>query len=94
MKFTPTSETARQEVLEYAKTQLSIEDAKQILESNGYFVANLWHVYDVTSTYKCTDEQAYGVLNDALTNEYLMEQIWDTIYLVAEDLNLEKNEDN
>jgi len=51
MKFNPTSETARQEVLEYAKTQLSIEDAKQILESNGYFVANLWHVYDVTSTY-------------------------------------------
>jgi hypothetical protein len=90
MKFNPTSETARQEVLEYAKTQLSIEDAKQILESNGYFVANLWHVYDVTSTYKCTDEQAYGVLNDALTNEYVMEQISDTIYLIAEDLNLER----
>jgi len=90
MTFNPTSETARQEVLEYAKTQLSIEDAKKILESNGYFVGNLWHVYDVTSTYKCTDEQAYGVLNDALTNEYLMEQIWDTIYLVAEDLNLER----
>jgi hypothetical protein len=90
MKFNPTSETARQEVLEYAKTQLSIDDAKQILESNGYFVANLWHVYDVTSTYKCTDEQAYGVLNDALTNEYVMEQISDTIYLIAEDLNLER----
>jgi hypothetical protein len=94
MKFNPTSETARQEVLEYAKTQLSIDDARKILESNGYFVANLWHVYDVTSTYRCTNEQAYGILNDALTNEYIMEQIWDAIDSVAEDLNLEKNEND
>jgi hypothetical protein len=94
MKFNPTSDTARQEVLEYAKTQLSIEDARKILENNGYFVANLWHVYDVTSTYRCTNEQAYGILNDALTNEYIMEQIWDAIDSVAEDLNLEKNEND
>jgi hypothetical protein len=94
MKFNPTSDTARQEVLEYAKTQLSIEDAKKILESNGYFVGNLWHVYDVTSTYRCTNEQAYGILNDALTNDYTMTQIWDAIDSVAEDLNLEKNEND
>ena len=41
MKFTPTSETARQEVLEYAKTQLSVDDAKEVLKNNGYFVDNL-----------------------------------------------------
>ena len=46
MKFTPTSDTAKQEVLEYAKENLSIEDAKKILERNGYFVANLWHIDD------------------------------------------------
>jgi hypothetical protein len=94
MTFNPTSETARQEVLEYAKTQLSIEDAKQILESKGYFVDNLWHIEDVKSSWECSDTDAHKVLEVALTNEYLMEQIADTIYLVAEDLNLERNENN
>lgn len=41
MKFTPASDTAKQEVLDYAKEHLSIEDAKKILERHGYFVFNL-----------------------------------------------------
>ena len=92
MKFTPTSETARQEVLQYAKTQLSVDDAKEVLKNNGYFVDNLWHTYDVTSLYKCTDKDAYRVLEMALTNEYTMSQIWDAIELIANDLDLEENE--
>jgi hypothetical protein len=44
----------------------------------------------VTSSWECSDKDAYKVLEMALTNEYLMEQIADTIYLVAEDLNLER----
>lgn len=90
MKFNPTSETARQEVLEYAKTQMTIEDAREFLAEQGFFTGNLWHIEDVTSLYECSDKDAYKVLEMALTNEYLMEQISDTIYLVAEDLNLER----
>jgi hypothetical protein len=90
MKFTPTSETARQEVLEYAKTQMTIEDAREFLAEQGFFTGNLWHIEDVTSSYECSDKDAYKVLEMALTNEYVMEQISDTIYLVAEDLNLER----
>ena len=90
MKFNPTSETARQEVLEYAKTQMTIEDAREFLAEQGFFTGNLWHIEDVTSSYECSDKDAYKVLEMALTNEYLMEQISDTIYLVAEDLNLER----
>jgi hypothetical protein len=90
MKFNPTSETARQEVLEYAKTQLSIEDAKKILESNGYFVANLWHISDAMEYYQCDEDTAQDILYKALTNEYVMQSIWDAIDYVAEDLNLER----
>lgn len=90
MKFNPTSETARQEVLEYAKTQMTKKDAMQFLADLGYYTDVLWNIEDVTDHYKCTDEQAYAILNDALTSEYVMEQISDTIYLIAEDLNLER----
>jgi hypothetical protein len=90
MKFTPTSETARQEVLEYAKTQMTSDEAREFLAEQGFFTGNLWHIEDVTSSYECSDKDAYKVLEMALTNEYLMEQISDTIYLVAEDLNLER----
>jgi len=90
MKFNPTSDTARQEVLEYAKTQMTSDDAREFLAEQGFFTGNLWHIDDVTSSYECSDKDAYKVLEMALTNEYLMEQIADTIYLVAEDLNLER----
>ena len=88
MKFTPTSETARQEVLEYAKTQMTTDDAKEILKSKGYFVDNLWHIEDVTSYWECSDTDAYKVLEMALTNEWTKEQIFESIYLIAQDLNL------
>jgi hypothetical protein len=90
MKFTPTSETARQEVLEYAKTQMTTDDAKEILKSKGYFVDNLWHIDDVTSSWECSDTDAYKILEMALTNGWTMEQISESIYLVAQDLDLER----
>jgi len=90
MKFNPTSETARQEVLEYAKTQLSIDDAKKILESNGYFVANLWHVSDVMESYECEEDTAQDILYKSLTNGHVMDAVWDSIEYMAEDLNLER----
>jgi hypothetical protein len=86
MKFNPTSETARQEVLEYAKENLSIEDAKKILEKNGYFVANLWHVEDIKINYECDDDMAQEILYKALTNEHVCEAVWDSIDYFAEDL--------
>jgi hypothetical protein len=90
MKFTPTSETARQEVLEYARTQMTIDDAKKILEEQGYYADNLWHIDDVTSSWECSDTDAYKVLEMALRNEWVMEQISESIYLIAQDLNLER----
>lgn len=48
-----------------------IEAAKKILEEQGYFTRNLWHVLD-----------------DALTNDATMEQIWLAIGIVGESKSL------
>jgi hypothetical protein len=90
MKFNPTSETARQEVLEYAKENLGIDEAKQILQNNGYFVANMWHISDVMEYYQCDEDTAQDVLYKTLTNEYVMQSVWDAIDYMAEELNLER----
>ena len=90
MKFNPVSETARQEVLEYAKENLGIDEAKQILQNNGYFVANMWHISDVMEFYQCDEDTAQDVLYKTLTNEYVMQSVWDAIDYMAEELNLER----
>lgn len=66
-----------------------IEKAKAVLKENGYQVYNLWHIDDVKHKYKCTDEEAMGVLIDALQNNATMEQIWFAIDFHAEDDGLE-----
>lgn len=90
MKFTPASDTAKQEVLEYAKEHLSIEDAKKILERHGYFVANLWHIDDIIINYECDEDTAQDILYKSLTNDHVMESVWDSIDYFAEDLALER----
>ena len=70
----------------------SVEQARQILRENGYFVDNLWHIDDVKMRYKCEDEQAQYVLNSALTNEATVEQIQFTIDMVSSDEGFEPAE--
>ena len=60
-----------------------VEDAKQTLEQAGYFTKNLWHVDDVKYHFKCSDEEAQDILNDALTNDATMEQVWFSIKTFA-----------
>jgi len=94
MKFNPASETAKQEVLDYAKENLRIEDAKNILERNGYFVANLWHIDDIKSwVLECDDAMAQKILHMGLTNRYVMDTIWHAIDAAAEELNLKRKEE-
>ena len=69
---------------------MSVEQAKEVLKANGYFVDNLWCVDDVKDNYKCSDEDAQEVLDKALTNDATMEQIWFAINMVAEDKGYEK----
>jgi hypothetical protein len=57
-------------------TRQDIEQALQLLKDNGYYVENLWCVEDVQSIFNCDSDTAQSVLNEALTNEHLMEEIW------------------
>ena len=58
---------------------MSIEEAKELLRQNGFYVDNLWHVEDVKSKSDVTDDEAYHILESALTNEWIVEQINVTI---------------
>jgi hypothetical protein len=63
-----------------------VAKAKEILRREGYFVDNLWHIDDIQYRYNCDDdEQAHALLNNALTNEATMEQIWFAIDMAAQD---------
>lgn len=59
--------------------ELTVEDAKSLLRSKGYYVDNLWHINDVQADFECTDEVAQEILDKALTSEATMEQIWFSI---------------
>jgi hypothetical protein len=90
MAFYPASEADKREVLEFAKEHLTINDAKKILENHGFFVDNLWHINDIKCNYKCSEDKAQEILYNALTNEYVMQAIWDSIDYFAEDMNLKR----
>ena len=65
---------------------MTVEKAKEVLRRDGYFVDNLWHIDDIQYRYNCdNDEQAHALLNNALTNEATMEQIWFAIDMAAEN---------
>jgi hypothetical protein len=71
---------------------MTTEQAKEVLRNAGYYVDNLWRVEDVKGTYKCDDDTAQDILNGALTNGWITEQIFSTIRDLAEDEELEEIE--
>jgi hypothetical protein len=62
-----------------SKDEVRVQEAKDFLESKGFYVHNLWQVEDVQINFECTDKQAQEVLHDALTNEYISERIFNEI---------------
>jgi len=65
-----------------------INDAKELLKKEGYYVDNLWRVWDVQERYDCEDSDAYEVLDRAVSSEYIQERIFELINDIAEDFNL------
>jgi hypothetical protein len=64
---------------------------REELAKKGFFTENLWSVNDVTTDYDCSDEQAQQVLEQALTNPYIMDEIWSAIHMAAEMLEIKPN---
>lgn len=70
---------------------VSTDDLKKELESRGYFTENLWHVDDVESQLAYYNEEHPGeektldhdqcltILESAMTNQWLVEQIFELI---------------
>ena len=69
-------------------TDVDIENAKQVLRRNGYYVDNLWQTCDVTMNYDCTEEQAQEVLDGAMNSDSTYQHIWEGITHYAENLKL------
>jgi len=60
--------------------KMKVEEAKKILKDSGYYVDNLWHVDDVHNKFKDADKwDAQDILNTALNNQYIIEDINDAI---------------
>ena len=57
----------------------STEHAKKVLEYAGYYTDNLWHVNDVLNYHDCTDDEALEILDNVLTNDWIIEQINENI---------------
>tara|TARA_R110000796_G_C14328969_1_gene408875 strand:+ start:320 stop:553 length:234 start_codon:yes stop_codon:yes gene_type:complete len=60
-----------------------IEQAKQLLKNNGFYIENLWHIEDVKhgansedKYIECSDKLAYKILSDAIEQDYINESIF------------------
>ena len=76
---------------EFAYQTLKV-NAREILKEQGYFTDNLWHVDDVTYKFKCDEDEAQTVLYDALTGDWVMEQVQLTIHEVGDYYDFPSNE--
>jgi hypothetical protein len=77
-------------------TEKQVDNLKNLLIEGGnlptlrynYQTNNLWSSQDVTDHYECSEDDALELLENALTNEATMEQIWIAIHFEAEEMEL------
>ena len=71
-----------------------VTEALDFLESQGFYIQNLWHIQDVQRKFDCSEEEAMEVLNDAVSGEWIIEQINERIeYYGAREGLTEKVQD-
>ena len=73
--------------------ELTDQQLRDELTRRGYYTGNLWMVDDVQGRFEATDEQAQDVLDDALTGEWIIEQIFECIDTFAEFQGLKQKEE-
>ena len=67
---------------------MTTQELKDELKNRGYYTDDLWHINDVQCNFKCTDEEAYRVLDMALTNPSIVGDIFSAIDDAANYLEL------
>jgi hypothetical protein len=56
---------------------VQIANAKALLEQEGYYTHNLWHIRDVKDVFpNVTEDQAQNILHAALNDQFILECIW------------------
>lgn len=72
----------------------TIQEAKDLLESKGYFVDNLWHTDDVCMDFDCDQDTAMEIIGAVLTSDFIMCHTNEMIQETAEyDYELPKKEE-
>lgn len=67
-----------------------VTEALDFLESQGFYIRNLWHVQDVQNHFNCTDEEALDLLDQAVSGEWIIELINGRILNFGVDNNLDE----
>jgi hypothetical protein len=69
---------------------------RQELKKRGYYTDNLWHIQDIKDSsvdimpnITFHSKEAQDILNRVMTSPYIMEAIWDSIYI---ELNERKSD--
>jgi hypothetical protein len=86
-----TYEPSREEMADYIFHLIHM--SKLNLHDAGYFTDNLWHIDDVKSNFKCTEEQAMDVLSEALVKGDVIATIFDEIFKLCTERGYERIED-
>lgn len=76
------------------QTKDRIEEAKDFLRRQGYAVDNLWSIYDVQQNYDCDTSHAHAILDSALSNDWITEQIFQSIDMIADADGIKLHEDD
>ena len=65
-----------------------VTEALDYLESQGFYIKNLWHIQDVQDKFDCTEEEAFEVLEETVSGELIMEDINERIHMFGLNYNL------
>lgn len=66
-----------------------VTEALDYLESQGFYINNLWHIQDVQDKFDCTEEEAFEVLEKAVSGEWVIEAINERIDMFGLNNNLD-----
>ena len=71
-----------------------IDNAKKYLESQGFFTANLWHTDDVCQNYNVDQDEALNIIEDAMTSNWMISNIFEAIDIIAEENGYKRKDED
>lgn len=77
----------------YREDSRKEQKAREYLRSKGYQTANLWSTQDVKTKFDCTEEEAMDFLERVMDNEWVIQQIWESMDVVGDILELKRKGD-